>query len=95
MEEYLEIIIPALKIARLAVSNKYQGNGIGKSLIQFAAWVGVKIRDYSGLTFLTLDCYEHRVSFYEAVGFVRNTIQPIQLPYDSPISMRLLLDEYL
>ena len=51
MEEYLEIIIPALKIARLAVSNKYQGNGIGKSLIQFAAWVGVKIRDYSGLTF--------------------------------------------
>lgn len=87
--------IPALKIARLAVSNKYQGNGIGKKLIQFAAYVGVKIRIYSGLAFLTLDCYEHRVSFYESAGFVKNTIQPIQLPYDSPISMRLVLDTYL
>lgn len=87
--------IPALKIARLAVSSQFQGNGMGKRLIQFAAGAGVKIRNYSGLTFLTLDCYAHRVSFYESIGFVKNAIQPITLPYDSPISMRLLLDEYL
>ena len=87
--------IPAMKIARLAVSNKYQRLGIGKSLITFSVGIGQKIRNYSGLAFLTLDCYEHRVSFYESVGFIKNIIQPIQLPYDSPISMRLVLDDYL
>lgn len=87
--------VPAAKIARLAVSNEYQRQGIGKSLIMFSAYMGQKIREISGLTFLTLDCYEHRVSFYESVGFVRNLIQPIVLPYDSPISMRLCLDKYL
>ena len=87
--------IPAMKIARLAVSNKYQRLGIGKSLITFSVGIGQKIRNYSGLAFLTLDYYEHRVSFYESVGFIKNIIQPIQLPYDSPISMRLVLDDYL
>lgn len=87
--------VPAVKIARLAVATEYQGKGIGKSLIMFSAYIGRKIREISGLTFLTLDCYEHRVSFYEALGFTQNLIQPIVLPYDSPISMRLCLDEYL
>ncbi|HBA47498.1 MAG TPA: N-acetyltransferase [Lachnospiraceae bacterium] len=87
--------VPALKIARLAVANEYQGNGMGKSLIQFAAYMGRKIKELSGLVFLTLDCYEHRVSFYESVGFVRNVVQPVVLPYDTPISMRIGLEEYL
>lgn len=87
--------IPAVKIARLAVSNDYKHQGMGKKLIQFTAFIGKNIRNVSGLTFITLDCYEHRVSFYEAIGFVRNVIQPIVLPYDSPISMRLGLDSYL
>jgi len=87
--------IPAIKIARLAVSNDYKHQGMGKLLIQFSAFMGRKIREISGLTFITLDCYEHRASFYESLGFVRNLIQPILLPYDSPISMRLGLDSYL
>lgn len=87
--------VPAIKIARLAVAVDYQGMGIGKSLIQFSAYVGRKIKDMSGLAFLTLDCFEHRVSFYESVGFVKNLIQPINLPYDTPISMRIGLEEYL
>lgn len=87
--------VPALKIARLAVANEYQGKGMGKSLIQFSAYMGRKIKELSGLAFLTLDCYEHRVSFYESVGFVRNMVQPVVLPYDTPISMRIGLEEYL
>mgnify|MGYP005806360155 CR=1 len=86
--------VPAIKIARLAVDSQYQGQGIGKMLIKFAAYMGDKIRQMSGLIFLTLDCYEHRVAFYESVGFVRNIIQPIELKYDSPISMRLAIDTY-
>ena len=87
--------VPAIKIARLAVAVDYQGMGIGKSLIQFSAYMGRKIKEMSGLAFLTLDCYEHRVSFYESVGFVKNLVQPIRLPYDTPISMRIGLEEYL
>ena len=79
----------------MAVAVDYQGMGIGKSLIQFSAYMGRRIKEMSGLAFLTLDCYEHRVSFYESVGFVKNLIQPIQLPYDTPISMRVGLEEYL
>lgn len=49
----------------------------------------------SGLTFITLDCYEHRISFCESLGFVKNQIQLVKLQYDSPISMRLGIDTYL
>lgn len=87
--------IPALKIARLAVSSDYQRCGIGKLLVQFSAYMSMQIQKFSGIAFLTLDCYEHRVSFYESIGFVKNMIQPITLPYDTPISMRLELKQYL
>ena len=53
------------------------------------------MKEMSGLAFLTLDCFEHRLSFYESVCFVKNLIQPILLPYDTPISMHIGLEEYL
>lgn len=86
---------PALKIARLAVSTNDAGQGRGKFLIEFAASEALAIRAHAGVFFLTLDCYEHRESFYEKIGFKRNLIQPVILPFDSPISMRIGLDEYL
>lgn len=86
---------PAIKIARLAVSNEAQGMGLGRDAIEFAIVVSQNIRELSGVVFLTLDCYEHRLSYYEKFGFEKNLIQPIELPYDSPISMRLWIDEYL
>ena len=87
--------IPAIKVARLAVSTDYQGQGIGKDALQFAIYVSQTVRDYSGVVFLTLDCYEHRVSYYENFGFQRNLYQPVVLDYDSPGSMRLWIDDYL
>lgn len=86
---------PALKIARLAVDVSVMRQGIGKHMIEFSAYQAQLIREHSGIFFLTLDCYAHRVSFYEAIGFVQNLIQPVVLPYDSPISMRMGLDLYL
>ena len=86
---------PALKIARLAVDGSFTGRGIGKLLVAFAAYQAQLIRKHSGVFFLTLDCYEHRRSFYETIGFVRNLIQPVELMYDSPISMRISIDSYL
>jgi len=86
---------PAIKIARLAVSNDVQRQGLGKELIDYAVAISQQVREYSGVVFLTLDCYIHRESYYERFGFVKNQIQPIELPYDSPVSMRLWIDEYL
>lgn len=86
---------PALKIARLAVDVSVMRQGIGKHMIEFSAYQAQLIREHSGIFFLTLDCYAHRVSFYESIGFVQNLIQPVVLPYDSPISMRMGLDLYL
>ena len=87
--------VPAMKVARLAVSVNCQGKGIGKEALQFAIYVSQMVRDYSGVVFLTLDCYEHRVGYYERFGFQRNLYQPVVLDYDSPVSMRLWIDEYL
>jgi len=61
----------------------------------FAIYVSQMVRDYSGVVFLTLDCYEHRVGYYERFGFQRNLYQPVVLDYDSPVSMRLWIDGYL
>ena len=88
-------IVPAIKIARLAVSNKYQNLGIGSKLIDFSVFIANEINKQAGVTFLTLDCYEHRVSYYQSKGFKRNMIQLTKLSYDSPISMRLSLANYL
>ena len=87
--------IPAVKVARLAVSTDYQGKGIGKEALSFAIYVSQMVREYSGVVFITLDCYEHRVSYYENFGFERNLFQPVVREYDSPISMRLWIDSYL
>lgn len=86
--------IPALKIARLAVASDYQRSGIGKLLVRFVAVIAKRIKEMSGIVFITLDCYEYRISFYESMGFVKNMIQPVSIPYDSPISMRIGLEEY-
>lgn len=86
---------PAIKIARLAVDASVMGYGLGKYLIEFAAYQAQLIREHSGIFFITLDCYAHRVSFYENIGFVKNLIQPDAYQYDSPISMRMRLDAYL
>ena len=83
---------PALKIARLAVATNYHGKGIGKQMIRYALYMAHVMTAYCGLAFLTLDCYEHRVAFYEHLGFKRNQLQATQREYDSPISMRANLN---
>lgn len=84
---------PALKIARLAVASSYQGQGLSRMLIDFASRTAYNMRQRCGVVFLTLDCYEHRVPFYEHFGFKRNQIQTSQREYDSPVSMRANLNE--
>lgn len=87
--------IPAMKIARLAVSNKYQHKGFGKILIDFSVYAAKSLTNVTGIAFITLDCYKHRQSYYEALGFVKNLSQAYDENKDFPISMRLSLNDYL
>lgn len=79
--------VPAVKIARLGVNSKYQHQGFGKILLQYALFKAVDISESSGAAFITLDCYEHRRSFYSQNGFNLTDIQPQRKSYDTPISM--------
>ena len=92
---YAYATVPAIKVARLAVATKFQRMGLGKMCIDFCAYISQKLRSMSGVAFITLDCYEHRVSYYESMGFMKNSIQYPTRKYDTPISMRLSIDEYL
>ena len=69
--------------------------GIGSYLLMFSPFQSFEMRKYCGVLFLTLDCYEDRLSFYRQHGFVENVIQPVKLSFDSPIGMRISLDDYL
>ena len=94
-EEVPYLNIPALKIARLAIDVKHQNMGIGTLLINFAVKTVFELRDSLGIKFLTVDCYEHRLSYYETLGFQQNKVQRENRQSDSPISLRLNVDEYL
>lgn len=88
--------IPAIKIARLAVSSKYQRKGIASKLIDYVLYLALKMRNVSGLAFITLDCYAHRLSFYkDKHAFIINEIQEESKADDKPISMRMHINEYL
>jgi len=88
--------IPALKIARLAIATEYQHQKLSNLLIIYAIYVALTIRKYSGLPFITLDCYKHRMEFYKSKHhFIINSIQHDSKADDRPISMRMYVDEYL
>ncbi|NOS88926.1 MAG: GNAT family N-acetyltransferase [Methylococcaceae bacterium] len=63
--------LPAVKIARLAVDNRYRGSGIGSTLVDYAiALILDKIAENVGCRFVVTDAKSQAVSFYEKQGFV-------------------------
>lgn len=61
--------IPALRIARLAVSKDLQGKGIGKWLLAQAFTKIIQVADVTGLYYIIVDAKETSKSFYEHYGF--------------------------
>jgi len=61
--------IPALRIARLAVSKDLQGKGVGKWLLAQAFIKTIQVADVTGLYFIIVDAKESSKSFYERYGF--------------------------
>lgn len=61
--------IPALRIARLAVSKDLQGKGVGKWLLAQVFIKIIQVADVTGLYFIIVDAKETSKSFYEHYGF--------------------------
>lgn len=67
-------VVPAIKIARLAVGMKAKAShgGIGTALIAFAFDSAWTVAGTVGCRLLTLDAYPESEGFYQKLGFVRN-----------------------
>lgn len=65
-------VVPALKVARIAVATTWQGRGLGHLLMRFSAAMAFEIAERAGCRLLTLDAYPNAVQFYEKLGFIRN-----------------------
>jgi len=61
--------LPALRLARLAVAQKSQGQGIGKHLLRTTFRIAHEMADRTGCVAVVVDAKANAVSFYEQFGF--------------------------
>lgn len=88
----------AVKIAQLATDRRWQGRGIGKSMVAFAAHTALRLQNQVGCRYLTVDAKPDVVDWYGAQEFKINKIakkERLELaqmrnvdPDSLPISMR-------
>ncbi|NNM59970.1 MAG: GNAT family N-acetyltransferase [Legionellales bacterium] len=69
-------VLPAVKIARLAVDQKLQRKGYGKGLVEFCvSLVMNKITPHIGCRYIVVDAKQESVNFYTHLGFELLTTQ--------------------
>ena len=68
-------VVPALKVARLAVAKQAQGLGVGVLLISTAFSAARRLANEAGCRVLVVDAYPAAVPFYEKLGFHPNRSQ--------------------
>lgn len=61
--------LPILRIARLAVDERFQGHGIGRLLLRAMLELALEMRDRIGCTGVVVDAKPDAVSFYSTLGF--------------------------
>ncbi len=79
-KKYPQHGLPAVRLARLAVSGKYQGKGYGGLMLAEAIHRTVLIAEQAGLIGLFVDAKDERAyKFYERYGFVSLPSHALQL----------------
>jgi GNAT superfamily N-acetyltransferase len=63
--------LPILRLARLAVDERFHGHGIGKLLLRAMLELALKMRDRLGCIGVVVDAKPDAVAFYSALGFER------------------------
>ncbi len=66
--------LPILRLARLAVDERYQGHGIGRLLLRATLEVALEMRDRVGCVGVVVDAKPDAVAFYSGFGF-----KPVEL----------------
>lgn len=61
--------MPALRLARLAVDQRWQGHGIGRLLLRSVLELALEMRDRVGCTGVVVDAKTDAVGFYTSFGF--------------------------
>ncbi len=59
---------PAVKLGRLGVNGKYQGQGFGKHIINYLLFFFVD-NNRTGCKYITVDAYRKSIDFYKSLGF--------------------------
>ena len=62
--------LPVLRLARMGVDSRAQGQGIGKALLRHVLRLAIAQRDQSGYVGVVTDAKSEAVSFYETLGFL-------------------------
>lgn len=61
--------LPVLRIARLAVDERFQGHGIGRLLLRSMLELALEMRDRIGCIGVVVDAKPDAVPFYSSLGF--------------------------
>ncbi len=61
--------LPILRVARLAVDERFQGHGIGRLLLRAMLELALEMRDRVGCTGVVVDAKPDAVDFYSGLGF--------------------------
>jgi GNAT superfamily N-acetyltransferase len=86
--------LPILRLARLAVGERFQGHGVGKLLLRAILELALEMRDRVGCIGVVVDAKPDAVDFYSTLGFT-----PIELISGSlgdrpePVAMLLPIDQ--
>ncbi|WP_292520977.1 GNAT family N-acetyltransferase [Methanoculleus sp.] len=62
---------PAIKIARFATHQEYEGRGVGRAMLTVIRSIATTVSKYSGCCVLTVDAKPDAESFYDKFGFHR------------------------
>lgn len=77
--------LPAIRIARFAVSKDKQRRGYGKRMMRFVLQKALSAAFSVGVVFITVDAKPEAVAFYEKFGFVKTV--GTERTYVIPISV--------
>ena len=69
IKHYRYTSYPSLKIARLATNMDYEGRDIGTHMLSMVYIAYMRISDYSGCRFITVDAKVESQGFYVKFGF--------------------------
>lgn len=63
--------LPVLRVARLAVHEKFQGMGLGKRLLKTVLLLALDMRDRYGCIGVVVDAKHEAIGFYSSFGFIQ------------------------